>query len=84
MRKFFNIETAYRFEMGDVYALIQIISVALIIKFGLVASWFGLAVSVWNLINDVRNPRRHINDFILHAAITVLNIYFLEIFYLGA
>ena len=84
MRKFFNIKTAYQFEMGDVYALIQVVSVALLIKFGLVASWFGLGVSVWNIANDVRNPARHLNDFILHGAIVVLNIYFLSLFYFGA
>lgn len=84
MKKFLNIQSSYRFEMGDLYALIQIVSVALIIKFGLVASWFGLGVSAWNISNDVRNPARHLNDFVLHGAIAVLNIYFLSLFYLGA
>lgn len=81
MRKFFNIETAYRFEMGDLFAILQIISVALIIKFGLVASWFGLGLVIFNLVLCVRDKDRHINGFVLQGALAVLNVYFLMLYY---
>lgn len=81
MKEFFNIKSKYKFEVNDLRAGVQMISVALIMIFGLVASWFGLGVSVCELANDLRNPNRHINEIVLHGAIAVLNIYFLTMLY---
>ena len=83
MRKFLNITEKFRFEENDLRALIQIVNVALIMMFGLSISWFGLSVAVIGLIKDVRNPNRHLNDFLMHGATAILNIYFLILLYRG-
>lgn len=80
IRKFFNIETTYRFEMNDIRALIQIVNVALIMMFGLKVSWFGLALAIFGLIKDFTTDR-HINSIVMHTAGMVLNIYFLSLLY---
>lgn len=82
VKKFFNIETAYKFEMNDLRAVIQIINVALIMMFGLSVSWFGLALAVFGLIKDFTTDR-HINSILMHIAGAVLNIYFLTLLYGG-
>lgn len=82
MRKFFNIETSYRFEMNDLRAVIQVINVILIMIFGLSVSWFGLALAVFGLIKDFITDR-HINSITMHTASMVLNIYFLTLLYRG-
>ena len=84
MKKFLNIEGAYRFEMNDLRAIIQIINVTLIMIFGLSVSWFGLTVALCGLVKDCRNPARHLNDFLMHGATAILNIYFLCLLYFGA
>jgi hypothetical protein len=83
MRKFLNITEKFRFEENDLRALIQIVNVALIMMFGLSISWFGLSVAIIGLIKDVRNPNRHLNDFLMHGATAILNIYFLILLYKG-
>ena len=80
IKRFFNIETAYQFEMNDIRALIQIVNVALIMIFGLKVSWFGLALAVFGLIKDFTTDR-HINSIAMHGAGMVLNIYFLSLLY---
>lgn len=82
MKKFFNIETPYRFEMNDLRAVIQVINVILIMIFGLSVSWFGLALAIFGLIKDFATDR-HINSIIMHTASMVLNIYFLTLLYRG-
>lgn len=82
IKKFFNIETAYKFEMNDLRAVIQILNVALIMMFGLSVSWFGLALAVFGLIKDFTTDR-HINSILMHTASGVLNIYFLTLLYKG-
>lgn len=82
MKKFFNIETSYRFEMNDLRAIIQVINVILIMIFGLSVSWFGLALAVFGLIKDFATDR-HINSITMHTASMVLNIYFLTLLYRG-
>lgn len=82
IKRFFNIETAYKFEMNDLRAVIQIINVALIMMFGLSVSWFGLALAVFGLIKDFTTDR-HINSILMHTASGVLNIYFLTLLYKG-
>ena len=82
MRKFFNIEGAYKFEMNDVRAVIQCVNVILIMIFGLSVSWFGLAIAVCGLVKDFTTDR-HINSIVMHFAGCVLNIYFLKLLYFG-
>lgn len=82
IKKFFNIETNYKFEMNDLRAVIQVINVILIIMFGLSVSWFGLALAVFGLIKDFTTDR-HINSIVMHLAGAVLNINFLIILYSG-
>ena len=82
IKKFFNIETNYKFEMNDLRAVIQVINVILIIMFGLSVSWFGLALAVFGLIKDFTTDR-HINSIVMHLAGAVLNINFLIILYGG-
>lgn len=82
IKKFFNIETAYKFEMNDLRAVIQVINVALIITYGLSVAWFGLALAVFGLIKDLTTDR-HINSIVMHLAGAVLNINFLIMLYCG-
>ena len=81
-KKFFGIETTYKFEMNDLRCLIQIVNVVLIMIFGLSVSWFGLAVAVCGLIKDFATDR-HINSILMHTATAVLNLYFLKLLYFG-
>lgn len=82
VKKFFGIETTYKFEMNDLRCLIQIVNVVLIMIFGLSVSWFGLAVAVCGLIKDFATDR-HINSILMHTATAVLNLYFLKLLYFG-
>lgn len=82
IKKFFNIETAYKFEMNDLRAVIQVINVGLIIAYGLSVAWFGLALAVFGLIKDFTTDR-HINSIVMHLAGAVLNINFLIMLYGG-
>jgi len=80
VKKFFNIKTAYKFEMNDLRAGIQILNVVLIMIYGLSISWFGLALAVFGLVKDFITDR-HINSILMHTASAVLNIYFLTLLY---
>jgi len=80
MRKFFNITTPYKFEWGDLSCLSTMINVALVIVFGLIASWVGLAINLMEIVRDLTTNRR-INLLIIHLSLVVLNTYFLLIFY---
>ena len=82
LKKFFNIETAYKFEMNDLRAVIQVINVALIITYGLSVAWFGLALAIFGLIKDFTTDR-HINSIVMHLAGAVLNANFLIMLYGG-
>ena len=76
---FLNINNNYKFEMNDLRAGIQILNVILIMMFGLSVSWFGLAIALAGLIKDFKNKNRHLNDFLMHGASAILNIYFLTL-----
>lgn len=80
VKKFFRIETAYKFEMNDLRALIQLVNVFMIMIFGLVVSWFGLVLAVCGLIKDFATDR-HINGIVMHLSGVILNIYFLTLLY---
>lgn len=80
MKKYFNLTTPYRFEWNDIFGPANFINTILVIKFGLVASWFGLLVSIACIIDDVIEVRK-LNLILLHFSIAILNSYFLLIFY---
>lgn len=82
MKKFFKIETPYRFEYNDLRALITVINVILIMIFGLSIAWFGLAVALIGVIKDLKVDR-HINGLVMHLASVALNVYFLILLYWG-
>lgn len=83
IKKFFNIETPYKFEYNDLRCLITILNVGLIMAYGLSISWFGLAVAVIGLAKDFATDR-HINGILMHFASVALNGYFLYLLYFGA
>ena len=80
MKKFFNINEPYKFEMNDIRAIIQVVNVGLIMIFGLSVAWFGLALAFFGLVKDFTTDR-HINSIIMHLSGMVLNIYFLNLLY---
>lgn len=78
IKKFFKIETSYKFEWNDLRAIIQVINVILIMQYGLKIAWFGLALGLLGLIKDLATDR-HINGMVMHLSSIVLNIYFLSL-----
>lgn len=80
MKNHFELNAPYHFEWNDIFAPANLINTILVIMFGLVASWFGLAICVACIIDDIFEVRR-INLTCLHASIAILNIYFLLMFY---
>lgn len=80
MKKFFNIQNAYKFEWNDLRAFITVINVTLVIMFGLSVAWFGLAVAIIGIIKESFGAR-HINCYISYIATVALNINFLILFY---
>jgi len=83
MENFFNIEHNYKFEMNDLRAASMILNVILVMLFGFASSWFGFSIALFGIIKDCQNKNRHINDFLIHFASLVLNIYFLKLLYWG-
>lgn len=80
LKKFFRIETKYKFEWNDLRAIIQIVNVALLFIIGYSVAWFGLAVAVFGLIKDFTTDRR-INGMLMHTATIIMNLYFLSRLY---
>ena len=80
MKKFFNIQNAYKFEWNDLRAFITVINVTLVIMFGLSVAWFGLAVAIIGIIKEGFGAR-HINCYVSYIATVALNINFLILFY---
>jgi MFS superfamily sulfate permease-like transporter len=77
VKKFFKIETEYKFEMNDLRALLQLINVALIVFVGFnVGAIFGLCIAVLGLIKDLITDR-HINGIAMHLAGIILNVFIL-------
>lgn len=77
MKKFFKIETDYKFEWNDLRALLQIVNVMLIVFAGFnVGAVFGLIIGGLGLLKDLLVDR-HINGIVLHLAGIALNIYIL-------
>lgn len=80
MKKFFNIETGYKFEWNDLRCFVTVINVILIMIYGLSISWFGLFVAVVGIVKDLTTDRK-VNGLLMHIANAILNIYFLLICY---
>jgi len=80
MRKHFNLYAPYRFELNDIIGCANVLNTILVIKYGLVASWFGVLLSVFCVIDDIFEVRK-INLAVLHLSILALNIYFLLMLY---
>lgn len=80
MKKFFGIDSKYRFEWNDLRCGVTVLNVALIMIFGLSISWFGLAVALVGLVKDFTTDR-HINGIVMHFSSVVLNLYFLSLLY---
>ena len=80
IKKFFNITSSYHFEKADMRAFITILNVAGVIIIGLGASWVGLGIAVYDLITDFKN-RPHINVWLIHISLLILNGYFLGLLY---
>lgn len=68
----------YKFEWNDLRAIITLINVILVLRFGLSIAWFGLAIACLGLIKDFTIDKR-INGIIMHGANAILNIYFLTL-----
>ncbi len=80
VKRFFGINSAYKFEWNDLRAIITIINVVLIMIFGLSIAWFGLAVAIVGLVRDFTSDR-HLNGILMHLASVVLNLYFISLLY---
>lgn len=76
LKKYFKIESNYKFEWNDLRAIITLINVILIMIFGLSIAWFGLAIAVIGLIKDLTIDR-HINGIIMHLSSIILNLFFI-------
>lgn len=66
----------YKFEWNDIRAVITLVNVILIMRFGLSIAWFGLAIACVGLIKDITIDKR-VNGVVMHSANAILNIYFL-------
>lgn len=66
----------YKFELNDLRAVITLINVVLIMRFGLSIAWFGFVVATIGIIKDVAIDKK-INGLIMHTANAILNIYFI-------
>lgn len=78
IRKFFKIETAYKFEWNDLRTLITVLNVILIMNFGLTVAWFGLIIALLGIIKEMTG-NRHINCLVSYLATIALNIYFITL-----
>ncbi len=66
----------YKFEWNDLRAVITLINVILIMRFGLSIAWFGFVVATLGIIKDVTIDKKA-NGLIMHTANAILNIYFI-------
>lgn len=76
MKRFFGIEGRYKFEYNDLRALITVINVVLVMKFGLSIAWFGLAIAIIGLVKDLATDRK-INGLVMHFSSVALNLFFI-------
>lgn len=67
----------YKFEIGDIFAVLTILSVTFIIMGYWWAPLLSLINCIGNLIYGYKN-KLHINFFCIQLALIVLNTYFLK------
>lgn len=70
------------FEWNDLRAVVTVVNVMLIMRFGLAVSWFGLAIATLGLCADFHKYRIDKYNFrwngvIMHVMNAILNIHFL-------
>ena len=80
IKEWFELNKPYHFETNDIIALLNLFNTFAVITFGLIASWFGLAVAIICIIDDIIEVRRF-NLVVLHLSIAILNAYFLMTYY---
>lgn len=80
LKRFFKLETPYKFEWNDLRCFITVINVIMIMIYGLSISWFGLLVALVGIVKDLTKDKR-INGLLMHLANAALNIYFLCLLY---
>ena len=80
LKKFFKLESPYKFEWNDLRCFVTVINVILIMTYGLSISWFGLFVALVGVVKDLTKDRR-INGLLMHLANVALNVYFLCLLY---
>ena len=66
----------YKFELNDLRAIITLINVILIMRFGLSIAWFSFTVAIIGMIKDIVIDKKA-NGLIMHAANAILNLYFI-------
>lgn len=82
MKKFFKIESKYKFEWNDLRCLAMVVNVILVMAYGLSISWFGLGIALVGVIKDLTSDR-HLNGLMMHLSSAALNVYFLSLLYGG-
>lgn len=78
LKRFFRIDSAYRFEYGDFSALMTVLNVALLIFVGTIGAWVGLANATTNMGYALRSNRK-INLVVTYGALFVLNLYYITV-----
>lgn len=76
IKKFFNIERAYKFEWNDLRALLMLINFVLIMLNFSIGAIFGLTVAFFGLVKDLTTDR-HVSGIVMHLTSIMLNGYFL-------
>ena len=76
MKKFFRIETKYKFERNDLRAFLMLVNFALIMFNFSVGAIFGLTIATFGLVKDFTTDR-HISGMVMHLTSMALNSYFL-------
>ena len=66
----------YRFEWNDVRAMVTVVNVILILRFGVTISYLGLLVSILGMAKDFLVDRK-LSGMLMHMANAMLYTYFL-------
>ena len=66
----------YKFEYNDLRAIITLINVILIIKYGLSIAWFGLIVASVGLLKDF-TVDKIVNGVVMLLSNVILNLFFI-------